>query len=140
MIEIITSILTGIGLIIALLVFIRQSRAQIKMQQAEYVYRLVDKYDAICLYKSQHPEVLSPKDGRERRAYEHFAEMTLGFIEISSYMTFVDKTFSKKVYEDFIMPMIRLEVLNNAEIMKTFAEHGEISDITKKIILEILKK
>ena len=47
-------------------------------------------------------------------SYYHYIEMTLGFIETYVYLTYVAKVLSRKMFFEFIEPMICLEVITTS--------------------------
>jgi hypothetical protein len=139
------------GLILTIVVFIIQSRAQVRIQKADFVYRLNDKYDSICQFRSEHPEIMQFADSWSNkplvgmdvgeRAYFYYAGMTLGFLEIAVYSTFVSGILTKRDFVNFIRPMIVQEVAFNLPIFRDFAHNGYISqrskDLLNKLVLEI---
>ena len=150
--EMLASLTAAIGVIIALVTFVIQARAQIRIQRAEYIYRLEDKYDEICRLRSERPELMvtaakwankpyAEMDTAEREYYHH-GEMVLGFIEIATYMRYVDKTLLPKAFTTFVRPMIVLEMSYNCRLMKMFATRHDssISEQSRRLIGEILSE
>ena len=143
----------AISVLVALITFIIQSRTQIKIQRAEYIFRIVDKYDEICRIRVDNPDLIktastweSKKNyedfNKAEREYYHYGEMVIGFIEISSYMKNIDKTLSEKAFNDFVLPIIKLEVKYNNRLLSAFVSEKDnsISDYAQKLIEDLLDK
>ena len=138
------------GLIVTIAVFIFQSAAQMRLQKADFVYRLNDKYDQICEFRSEHPELMQfaeswsdkplPAMDIKEKSYFYYAGMTLGFIEIAVYSTFVSRTLTKRDFVDFIRPMIVQEVSFNLPIFRHFAHSGYISQRSKDLLSNVISE
>jgi hypothetical protein len=138
------------GLIVTIVVFIFQSAAQVRLRKADFVYLLNDKYDQICAFRSEHSEVMqfaeswsdkpmATMDAKEK-AYFYYAGMTLGFVEIAVYSTFVSKTLTKRDFIDFIRPMIVQEVTFNLPIFRHFCQNGYISQRSKDLLCDVISE
>ena len=136
------------GLIVTIAVFIFSNREQVRLQRADFIYRLNDKYDSICAFRAEHPEIMQSAaswsdtphanmDKRER-AYSYYAGMTLGFVEIATYSTFISKTITKRDFVDFIRPMIVQEVTFNLPIFRHFARMGYISEQSRDLLADVI--
>lgn len=122
------------------------------MQRAEYLYRLEDKYDQICEFRSKYPQIIRMAEQKrlkkyndmsnEERAYYYYVEMIVGFIEVATYMAFIAKSITKKVYNNFIFPMIKVKVNYNRTLIESFTNNPEslISDHSRKQIKNILNQ
>jgi hypothetical protein len=129
---------------VTLVIFIIQSHVLIKVQRAEYIYRLEDKYDQICLLRLQNPNLMEcatkwrEKDYEDmdnaERAYYHYGEMILGFIEIATYMNKVDKTIPDKVFRTFVTPIIRMELSYNGKLIESLVCKAGLSALTQELI------
>lgn len=138
------------GLIVTIVVFIFQSATQARLHKADFVYRLNDKYDQICKFRSEHPEVMQSAESwsdkplatmdTSEKAYFYYAGMTLGFIEIAVYSTFVSRTITKRDFVDFIRPMIVQEVTFNLHIFRHFAQSGYISQRSKDLLSDVISE
>ena len=60
-------------------------------------------------------------------SYYHYIEMTLGFIETYVYLTYVAKVLSRKMFFEFIEPMIWLEVSYNIRAFEHFSGSFDLS-------------
>ena len=147
--SIISIIVAVISIFIIIFQFKKQIKEQIRMQRAEYVYRLEDKYDNICEYRSQHPNIIETAKKwksknysdlkNEEKRYYHYAEMVIGFIEIAIYMRYKDKSLSEDVFNKFITPMIIIEVNYNIALIKEFLDTAIMSSCSKEFIKEVIK-
>ena len=145
-INLITAISTAGGIIIALIVFIINFRIKIKIQKAEYLYRLEDKYDKICEFRASHVELVEIGEAWKEKEYSdynklekqywYFYEMTFGFIETAVYMTFKDKSISEKDFHDFLLPLIDMEIKYNrgALLQELKQEKNFISQPTNRFL------
>jgi hypothetical protein len=140
----IANIAALVSVFITLVIFIFQSRALIRVQRAEYIYRLEDKYDQICLLRLKNPRLVEcadewqEKDYAEmndaERSYYHYGEMILGFFEVATYMNKVDKTIPDRIFNSFVSPMIRLELNYNAKLIENLIQRVGLSSLTKEVI------
>ena len=138
------------GLIVTIVVFIFQSATQARLRKADFVYRLNDKYDQICEFRCEHPEIMQPAESwsdkplttmdTNEKAYFYYAGMTLGFIEIAVYSTFVTGTITKRDFVDFIRPMIVQEVTFNLPIFRHFAHNGYISQQSRNLLSDVISE
>jgi hypothetical protein len=128
---------TTLALFVTLIIFTFERRTQNRLLRIQYLVQAQDKYDSICAIRSQNPDFIlightwSPKRFEvmtEREiSYYHYIEMTLGFIETYVYLTFVSKTVPRKMFFEFIEPMIWLEVSYNVAAFEHFAKARSIS-------------
>lgn len=148
--EFIGTLVAIVGLIVTIMIFTVQSVAQVRIQKADFVYRLNDKYDQICEFRAEHPEImeyaeswsdkpLATMDEKER-AYVYYAGMTLGFLEIAVYSTFVSGTLTERDFVDFIRPMIVQEVTFNLPIFRHFARSGYLSQGSKDLLNNVISE
>lgn len=149
-IEFITAMAATGGVIATVIVFIFQSRASTRLQKAEYVYRLNDKYDQICRFRCENPQIMAWAENwtekplaemnPEERAYYHYAGMTLGFFEIAVYSTFVARTLTMNDFREYVRPMMLQEVTYNLPIFKWFAAAGFLAARSKEVLQDLLSE
>jgi len=140
----VASIAALLSVFVTLVIFIIQSRVQIRIQRSEYIYRLEDKYDQICLLRLHNPRLIECaakwqekeyKDMDEaERAYYHYGEMILGFVEIATYMNKVDRSIPDRIFRTFVTPMIRMELGYNAKLIETLVNRVGLSTLTQDLI------
>lgn len=128
---------TSLALIVTLLIFAFERRSQNRLLRVQYLVQAQDKFDSICAIRSNNPDfiligrVWKPKpfaSMTEREvSYYHYIEMTLGFIETYVYLTYVSKVLTRKMFFEFIEPMIWLEVSYNIPAFEHFATARSIS-------------
>ena len=138
-----------LGVLVTLIIFIIQNRALIRVQRAEYIYRLEDKYDQICLLRLQNPALLKYSRNWEDKDYEsmsdaersyfHYGELILRFVEVATYMNKVDKAIPDKVFRTFITPMICMELSYNAKLIETMVNKAGLSRLTQELIQDHLR-
>ena len=128
---------TTLALVVSLVIFIAERRTHNRLLRVRYLVEAQDKFDSICAIRSKNPDFIligqhwKPKqfdemNGREV-SYYHYIEMTLGFIETYVYLTYVAKILSRKMFFEFIEPMIWLEVSYNIPAFEHFAKARSIS-------------
>ncbi len=142
------NLIATLGLIITLFVFWLQSREQTRVQKAEFLFRLTEKYDQVCQFRAEHPELTTRAAGwtwrppaemdEADRRYFHYAEMTLGLFETASYCAFVGRTITPQDYERFLLPVLRQEVSDHRPVFRFFAQEGAVSKEAREGILRIL--
>jgi hypothetical protein len=146
--QVISDIATSLALVATLFLFYEQRRVQNKMLRIQYLIQAQEKYDAICKIRSENPDfVLIAKnwtlkdfeDMTDReRAYYHYVEITLGFIETYVYLAFVAKVIPKKMFSDFIEPMMWLELRHNTPAFHYFSNARSISQKSCEFLNDLL--
>jgi hypothetical protein len=133
-----------VSVFVTLVIFIFQSRTLIRVQRAEYIYRLEDKYDSICLMRLTNPTLMEcARDweeknygqmNEEQRSYYHYGEMILGFFEVATYMNKVDRTIPDRIFNSFVSPMIKLELTYNGKLIESLIDNIGLSSLTKEMV------
>lgn len=123
---------------------------QITQRRADFILRLESKYDEICTARMNNPAIMRCAQNCQYKAYAemsndeqsfyHYCEMVLGFIEMSVYMNKVDHTLSDKMFDTFVVPMIRLELTYNGPILEKIATAIGLSEQSKDLIKKYMPK
>jgi hypothetical protein len=133
----IAHVATVVGLLVTITLSYTERRRHNRLLTTQRLIDAQNKYDSICAVRTSNPELISiarswrlPQPGKATRseiAYQNYIELTLGFVETYVYLTFVEKSLSKRLFLEFIQPMLWLEVSYNLRAFRLYSHSRSIS-------------
>ena len=147
-----THVTAVLALIITLSLSYIERRRQNRLLRIQRLVEAESKYDDICKIRAANPQYLriagdwhGPPDdikaaSNDEIGYHSYVEMTLGFIETYVYLTYSEEIFSKRIFKEFIEPMIWLEVSYNLKAFRTYYRSNSISMLTCAYLSDIVSR